>query len=564
MTAKWRYRLFIISLTVLVLLPGISGAAQEIGAYLDDNSREAITRGILKKQISILPQLNKLNFGLGRFGGESFYYKKSLSKIFFQDHTIEVTVNNIAFEDLTITLILFHPVLGEGTLQFVFGEDFLSGISDADLLKIMITSLGDENHAFVFADPQSKIFHLYASLHTKDEDKLTRMTMEKARRQGLRECAFCFKKVHYLPDIAIEMQIEKQWSELLLDYEPLIEGSAPQAKLSNLGNRILRNWPFPLMGYDYAFILIKSNSMNAIAIPTGKIVISTALFEALENEKELEALLLLAIAHVEMRHSLKQYQMRLTANQNSDTMKKLMKAAGSVAGIFPGGSLLGTLGSLPFKTSGGRRPSFLQFDEDFDKQADDLAALYFDLYHDSRENLRTMIQKLQLAQLTRQLHPELGDQSKLFNFNRRIKRIENIEFYNFSDDHSFVFRQKNRPPVQLDLLYQSILDGENRLAVHISNRRILSDFYGANNGVKISILVQDQDGAREFKLLEKFITEDLWGAQLVFTASGDRADGFNRDIHSIKLLLTGPGQTGDKRAEQFVEQYAFEKGKLVY
>jgi hypothetical protein len=304
--------------------------------------------------------------------------------------------------------------------------------------------------------------------------------------------------------------------------------------------------------------------MTAIAIPTGKIVVSTALFEALENEEELEALLLLAIGHVEMRHSLKQFQMKLTASQSSDAMKNLVKAAGSVAGIFPGGGLLGTLGSMSLGSPDGSRQSSSGFDDDFDRQADDLAALYFDLYHESRENLRTLIQKMQLAHLTRQLHPELGDQTKQFNFNRRIKQVENIEFFKFSDDDSFVFKPNNQPPVQLELLYQSILDSENRLVVHISDRTILSDYFKADKDVNISLLVQGPNGIRKFNLLEKFTTEDLWGAQLVFMAPADRNPGFNREIQGVKLELTGSGNYGDKRQEQFAEELTFEKGKLVY
>ena len=564
MTITRCYSLFVSILILLVLFVNYSGASQEISMPLDDESRKILTRGVLEKQITIVPQLNKMNFGLGRYDGVNFYIKKSLSRIFFQDHTIEVTVTDIDFNGLNINLELLNPVLGQGTLEYVFDRDLLARITDADLLDILLTSLGDENHMFVFTDPQSKISHLYSSLHTRHEGRLKRMTIEDARRQGFRECAFCFKKVLYLPDMAIEMKIEKEWSELLLDYEPLIDGSARQAKLRNLGKRILRNWPFPLLGYDYSFHLIKSNNMNAIAIPTGKIVISTGLFEAFENEEELEALLLLAIAHVEMRHSLKQYQMKLNASQNSDAMKNLMKAAGSVAGLFPGGSLLGSLGSLQFKASGDSRQSISGFDEAFDRQADELAALYFDLYHESRENLRTLIQKMQLIRLSRLLHPELGDQSKQFNFNRRIKRVETIEFLKFSDDNNFVFYQKNKPPVQLDLVYQSILNGENRLIVHISDRKVISDFYAGDSDINISILVQGPDGTREFDLAKNFITEDLWGAQLVFMASGNRANGFNRDIQSVKLQLTGPGQTGDKREEQYVEQLTFEKGKLFY
>jgi predicted Zn-dependent protease len=122
------------------------------------------------------------------------------------------------------------------------------------------------------------------------------------------------------------MEIEKEWSELLYDYEPRMDGSVRQADLSNLGKRILRNWPVALLGFDYSFHLIKSSKMNAVAIPTGKIVVSTTLLEALENEEEREALLSLAIAHIELRHSLRQYQLQLSTSQNSDAMKSLVKA----------------------------------------------------------------------------------------------------------------------------------------------------------------------------------------------------------------------------------------------
>jgi hypothetical protein len=55
-----------------------SGAYIDIHVPLDDESQEIITRGVLNKQIIIVPQLNKLNFGLGRYEGVSFYFKKML------------------------------------------------------------------------------------------------------------------------------------------------------------------------------------------------------------------------------------------------------------------------------------------------------------------------------------------------------------------------------------------------------------------------------------------------------------------------------------------------------
>ena len=442
MTSVWRYQKIGFWLMALLLIAGYCGASEDLPDSFNGKTQKTITKGVLDNQITIVPQLNKLNFGLGRYDGINFYFKKSLSKIFFQDRSIEARVTAVEFDDLKVSLDLFHPVLGDGNLQFVFDHDLISRITDEDLQKILLTSIGDENNLYVFADPESKIFHLYTGLHTK-ESNLIRMTKDEARRQGFRECSFCFKKVLYLPDLAVEMEIEREWSELLHDYEPLVDGSARQSNMSNLGQRILRHWPIPLLGYDYSFHLIESSTMNAIAIPTGKIVVSTSLLEALENEEEREALLLLAIAHIEMRHSLKQYQLKFHASKNSDAMKNLVKAAGSLAGMFPGGSLIGTLGSFPFNATLGRHTSGSGFDEDFDKEADALAALYFDLYHENRDNLSSLIQKMQLAQLTKLLHPELGDGEKEFHFNDRIKRLDNTKFLYFSDQNSFVFQKKN-------------------------------------------------------------------------------------------------------------------------
>jgi hypothetical protein len=303
--------------------------------------------------------------------------------------------------------------------------------------------------------------------------------------------------------------------------------------------------------------------MNATAIPTGKIVVSTALLEALENEEELEALLLLAITHIEMRHSLKQFQMTRSASKNQDAMKNLVKAAGSVAGMFPGGSLIGTLGTLPFNATGTEQ-SISGFDEDFDRQADVLAALYFDLYHESRTNLRTLIHKMQFTQLTEHLHPELGDGQKEFHLNDRIKRVENTKFRYFSGENSFVFKKNNRLPVQLDLLYQSILDNENRLVVYISDKSLLSALGNGNGESTTSLLFKDSNGNHKFQLLEKFTTEDLWGARLTLKNTGKRQQRFLGGIQSVKLELATSGKTGDKRQEQIVEHYPFVKGKLKY
>ena len=551
-------------MTALFLFSNDSSADTNIRNSLSDNSQEAIAKGVLRQQIPIVPQLNKLNFGLGRYAGINFYYKKSLSKIFFQDRTIEVKITDIDFDDMKISLKLFHSVLGAGDIQFVFDEDLLSRASDKDLQKILLTTIGDENSKYVFADPPTGIFHLYTCLHTKDADKLIRLTKEEARRRGYRECPFCFNNILYLPDLAIEMRIEREWSERLRDYEPLMDGSPRQLYLSNLGKRVLRNWPFKLLGYDYAFQLIKSRRMNAIAIPTGKIVVSTALLESLEDEKEVEALLVIAIAHVEKRHSLKQYWTRLAVGKKSDTVRSLFKAAGSAASMFPGGSLIGTIGMLPFNGSEGKQSSFLAFENDYNKEADEIAALYFDLNYGNRDSLSALISKMQLAELALHLHPEFGDEGIEFDFNVRIKRVENTKFLYSPEGNSFVYRKKNRPPVQLDVLYQSVFGEENNVLVYLSDKSLLPDFNSANNRKTISLVIRDGNGKYEFKLLKKFTTEDLWGAQLTFKATGKKNRRFIHKIENVRLHLNDMPTANDRRGEQFWEYYTFVEGKLNY
>ena len=564
MTKTWRYSKLGLCLTALFLFSNYSSAGANIRDFLNDKSQQSITKGVLNQRIRIVPQLNKLNFGLGRHAGINFYYKKSLSKIFFQDHTIEVKITDIDFDDMKISLKLFHPVLGSGDIQFVFDEDLLSHASDDDLRKILLTTIGDERNKYVFADPVTEIFHLYTCLHTKNADELIRLTKEEARQKGYRQCPFCFKNILYLPDLAVEMRIEKEWSERLRDYEPLMDGSTRQVYLDNLGKRVLRNWPFKLLGYDYSFQLIKSRRLNAIAIPTGKIVVSTALMESLKEDKEVEALLVIAVAHIEKRHSLKQYWARLAAGKKSDSFKSFFKAAESAAGMFPGGSLIGTIGMLSFKDLGSEQSSVLGFEEDYTKEADEIAALYFDLNYENRDSLSALVGKMQLAELALQLHPELGGEQKDFNFNDRIKRVEKTKFRYSLEGQSFVFKKKNRLPVRLDILYQSMFGKENNIRVYLSDKSLLPDFRNADNREQISLVIKNSNGKYEFKLLEKFTTEDLWGVQLTFKASGKKNRRLIQEMNSVRLQVTVLPSANERRDEQFWEYYTFVKGKLDY
>lgn len=556
--------LFVLPLLLFLGLSTSGETKQKTRSAFNAKSQKAISNNVLNQKIPILPQLNKLNFGLGHHNGVNFYFRKTLSKIFFQDKRIDPKVSDIEFNDANVSLELYHSVLGHGVVTFVFDEELISNASDEDVQNILLTTMGNENNRYVFGNPASKIYDLYTCLHTHDTGQLIRMTKEEAEMRGYQPCGFCFKKELYLPDLAIEMEIEKEWSARLREYEPVMDGSEKQIYLSNLGHKLLQNWPFPLLGYEYSFQLIKSKRMNAIAIPTGKIVISSALMDALEGEEELEALLLMAIAHIERRHSLKQYHLKLSEVKNSETMRSIAKAAGSVAGVFASGGMLGALGALPFRGAPGDDSPMPVFEKDFEKEADALVALYFDLNNKDKQKLTALIKKLQMNELSQQLNPEFGDERVNVSFNGRTKRVENIQFNYFKDKNSFIYKDNGRIPVQLDFIYQAIFKQENELVVYVSDKSLLDIHHEFNGHKFVTMEIEDKHGEHEFKLSKKYTTEDLWGVQLTFEASPQNKHRFIDEATKLSLEVGIPRTASDKRSDQHIDTYTFFLGKLDF
>ncbi|MGD9236933.1 MAG: hypothetical protein PVF09_09675, partial [Desulfobacterales bacterium] len=87
---------------------------------LNSASKDQITSGVINRNIVIMPQLNKLNFGFGRHKGIEYFYEKTLSRIFFQDKELSAKIVDVSIESSEIALELSHPVLGTGNIRFDF------------------------------------------------------------------------------------------------------------------------------------------------------------------------------------------------------------------------------------------------------------------------------------------------------------------------------------------------------------------------------------------------------------------------------------------------------------
>lgn len=524
----------------------------------DQASNNQIISGVLNKEILIRPQLNKLNFGFGRHRGLEYFYEKTISKIFFQDKKLNAKIVDINIEAQEIALELFHPVLGTGTIRFEFSNKFLKQTTPQDVQKILLKTLGDENHQYVVLDPASKLYHLWSCNHFADPHLMARMKREDADQQGYQPSGFCFKKVVYLPDLVVEKAIEAEWSMRLRNYEPIEGESEKQSHLSVVGENILKNWPVKLLGYNYAFYLSSSSEINAFAIPTGRIIITTALFDSLDNDDELEALLVYAIAHIEHRHSLKKYFSCLKDEEYSDAMKKLATVAGALAGPVTGG-LSGALNmALPGESCSPQ--SLIGYHYDYVHQADSVVALYFDVHRQNRQAVASLIRKLRFSALAVNLHPDLRFTPQKNPDNSRLRRVINTQFRYFNEGNHFVLNRRNKPPVQLNLKYHQIFENENNVHVYLDEKALLQLDQVKNGITDVWLSITDKTGVHTFEHQKDLLTEDMWGAHLTFSATRGKKKKLLQDTEKI-ILTVGPVRgPSDRLNEQRAKDYTFVPG----
>jgi hypothetical protein len=552
----------LISFSVFVCFVAYASTAKNGINEFGRKSRDRIKEAVVGRQIRIMPQFNKLNFGFGKFDGIDYYYTKTISRIFFQDLQIDVNVSDIEFDDNIVKLELSHPILGYGELDFVFGKELLKRATESDIEGIILNSVGDENHLYVFSNPGGKIVHLHICNHLHVSDKTVRMTFEQAQKKRYKKCGFCFKKMLYLPELSMERTIERAWTQRLSEYQTMMEGTNRQIELQKTGEEILKRWPFPLLGYDYTFYLVDSQDINAFAIPTGKIVVTAGILDSLENDAELEALLVFAISHVERRHSLKQYVARLAQIETSQQIMSLASAAGSLASAMAGG-LWSAISVLPLEEETDRPKPVLGFQELYESETATIAALYFDIYGKNENDLSALIRKLQFNEMTELFHPDLRNH-KILNLEERIKSIHETEFLYFGKDRRFKTKRQKKAPYELELLYQYIRDETNALDVYVTDKRLLKRFEGDGRKQNVSLIINEGSGQQEFILDKRFTTEDTWGVFLTFFAKADQENRFVQNIESIVLKVGTPRSPNDRRQVDGFEYLTFVEGKLEY
>lgn len=93
----------------------------------------------------------------------------------------------------------------------------------------------------------------------------------------------------------------------------------------------------PEIFYGWTFGVIESEKINALAAPSGFILLTTAMIKILKNEDELAAVLAHEIGHINRRHPDDALQAQVDAQSTTSTFGDILSAGSTVASLSTGG-----------------------------------------------------------------------------------------------------------------------------------------------------------------------------------------------------------------------------------
>lgn len=114
---------------------------------------------------------------------------------------------------------------------------------------------------------------------------------------------------------------------------PACKDAEIQNYIANLGSQLIKVNELTSSPYDYSFVVVDVPTINAFALPAGKVFITAPLLASVETEAELAGVLGHEIGHIEAHHAAK----RILSQKNSQSKSWWYSTGGLVAGGIVGG-----------------------------------------------------------------------------------------------------------------------------------------------------------------------------------------------------------------------------------
>lgn len=290
----------------------------------------------------------------------------------------------------------------------------------------------DPDTKLYVASASSGVLHYRGSNHVGAiPDPIDFADEETARNAGYTLCPSCFAPIHNLPDFQKELALGQQIAAEVRSSHPAVLDDRLQAQVDSVGHAVLEHWPQPLRGYSYRFTLVGDLNPNAVACPGGWIFINDSLMELCESPVELEAILAHEIAHVEMRHGLRELRHAESAAVKGAIFGAILGGLASSKGDQ--GSAQAISGAVTLLAAIATQVAIAGYSRDMEMEADAFALNYLAQNHgpDSRKALSVVLSKMEYfqgCQFQKQIgkgdsfssHPTLATRSD-FTRNARIE-----------------------------------------------------------------------------------------------------------------------------------------------
>ncbi len=405
---------------VLLVFPLPLGAQARLSdsAYADLKGKELYLRKTVNSN-------RKIYVRSGRSEG---YYIHAQSRLFPVKTPYRVKIKDCkpTEQDPGVEIRFQHEHLGNGEIivytssSTVFKEAVAMAFSeteDAEPKIVRVKATG--------------VFHFAGCNHLPPDDALEPVTAADLSDPQSQKCYLCFLRTPLLSNLGLEERLGEGIAGQVHARYAMVMDDAIQRRVRTAGNKVLEKWPLPLKGYRYRYYAVDSDLVNAFACPAGRIYVTSGMLQCMESEEELEAVLAHEIAHVEMRHSYRQFR----------TMQKgsfwSILAAG-VAGLalknknwFDVAASIGVLATGIVMAGHSR---------EYESEADSLASIYMAGHSsgDTRGSFATILRKLQYHQDFRDptfkgegilaTHPEID---------KRIHVVENSKVAGFAEADVF-------------------------------------------------------------------------------------------------------------------------------
>lgn len=143
------------------------------------------------------------------------------------------------------------------------------------------------------------------------------------------------------PTIEDEEEIARQAGAQLRQQMLLLHDDVVESYVENIGQRIVHAaGPQP---YDYTFVVVEDDTLNASAFFGGQIFVHTGLITRVRNVSEFAGVLGHEVGHIVHRHIADNY----ARAQQADTLRQVAVIGAAIGGINPGAvDLLGQLSTL--------------------------------------------------------------------------------------------------------------------------------------------------------------------------------------------------------------------------